>query len=754
MAGPPSAEQAAPAEAKDQRAPLSPQQLGQQALRRKAIEQLTSGTPAAAQRGFAKSGGRAVQVGNSYVEVAQERKDQIFVVLAEFGDKIDNTTMHNGEVKYGGAPGPLHNAIPDPATQNDNHTLWRSDFDRAYYQDIYFNQSKGANSLRNFYRVQSSGRYDMDGQVSDWVKVPYNEARYGSDRCSDGGICWSNWDLVRDSANAWYEREVAKGRSTAEIKAELAKFDVWDRYDFDNDGNFDEPDGYLDHYQVIHAGVDQTWGGGAQGNDAVWAHRYFAYWPSKGEAGPSGNKNGGTQIGDTGIWVGDYLTAGENSGIGLIAHEFGHDLGLPDLYASEGENSVSFWSLMSSASYLSKENGQTGEFPGDLDAWSKLQLGWLNYEKAKAGTESEHVLGVSSYNTDKKQAVMVELPPRQVTTELADPFQGAKQWWSGRGDYLDETLTRELDLAGASTARVNAKSQFWIEEDYDYLYAEASTDNGKTWKSVGGTINGAPIPAVNGRPGLTGRSSGWADVSYNLDSVAGGKALFRFRYVTDTNTAENGFLVDAISVTADGNVVFSDDAENGDNGWAAQGFSLAGKTGSKAHARSYLVENRRYAGYGAFLQTGPYNFGWSGVEGKSKLVEHYPYQDGVLIWLWDSYYTDNNTKQHLGAGMILPIDARAGALKFADGSLVNMRAQPLDATFGLKYTDSITLHKGGVATVLKKQPPVKAFNDKTGVYFDPAIPQLGVKVPATGTKIEVVKEHAQGRETTIRVSAA
>ncbi|WP_412539552.1 immune inhibitor A [Longispora sp. K20-0274] len=734
---------------------LSPQQMEQQALRRKAIEQVTSGAPAAASRSVAPAPAGTVRVGQNYVEVAQQRTDKIFVVLAEFGDQVDDTTMYRGKVQYGGAPGPVHNTIVDPATVNDNHTIWRPDFDRAYYEDLYFNRTKGANSLRNYLQIQSSGRYDITGYVSDWVKLPYNEARYGSDLCDGGGQCPSNWDMVRDSLTAWYNAQLAKGRTPADIKSQLAEYDQRDPYDHDHDGNFNEPDGYIDNYEVVHAGVDQTWGGGPQGSGAVWAHRYFAYWPARGTAGPAGNRNGGTQIGDSGLWVGDYLTAGENSGLGLVAHENGHLLlGLPDLYASNGDNGVSFWSLMSSASYLSRENGPTGEYPGDLDAWSKLQVGWLNYGTAKAATDSTHELGVSSYNTADKQAVLVDLPARQITTELVEPFQGATQWWSGRGDYLDESLTRSLDLSGATTASVSAKARYWIEQDYDYAYGEVSTDNGATWKGVGGTVNGAPIPAVNGRPGLTGTSAGWVDVSFDLDAFAGSTVLFRFRYVTDTNTAENGLLVDTVTARAGDRVVLADDVESGDNGWSAVGFSRIGKTGSKAYPRKYIVENRRYVAYGQFLQTGPYNFGWGGVAGQSNQVERFPYQDGVLVWLWDPYFTDNTTRDHPGAGMILPVDVRATPMRFADGTLVGGRVQSFDATMGLKYTDSVTLHRGGVATVFGKQAPVKAFNDHTGTYWYATNPDQGVKVPDTNTVIEIVREHAQGRYTTIRVHSA
>ena len=42
----------------------------------------------------------------------------------------------------------------------------------------------------------------------------------------------------------------ALGQDGGQIEAELATFDVWDRYDYDGDGNYDEPDGYLDHFQA------------------------------------------------------------------------------------------------------------------------------------------------------------------------------------------------------------------------------------------------------------------------------------------------------------------------------------------------------------------------------------------------------------------------------------------------------------------------------------------------------------------------
>ena len=76
--------------------------------------------------------------------------------------------------------------------------------------------------------------------------------------------------------NQWVADQKAAGRTTAQITADLKTFDQWDRYDYDGDGNFNEPDGYIDHFQIVHAGGDQADGDPNQGEDAIWSHRWYA----------------------------------------------------------------------------------------------------------------------------------------------------------------------------------------------------------------------------------------------------------------------------------------------------------------------------------------------------------------------------------------------------------------------------------------------------------------------------------------------
>ncbi|MEU1268982.1 immune inhibitor A domain-containing protein [Streptomyces sp. NPDC005799] len=718
----------------------------QDAQRREALDQVISGKSQVKDR----DGSRVVQLkskkGDSkYVELGREKTDRIFTILVEFGDQTDP--------RYGGTAGPLHNQIAKPDRTKDNSTAWQADYNQKHFQDLYFGTGKNTESLKKYYEKQSSGRYSVDGEVTDWVKVPYNEARYGNNACGST-TCSSVWNLVRDGLNAWVADQKAAGESDSDIKADLAQYDQWDRYDYDGDGDFNEPDGYVDHFQIVHAGEDESAGGGAQGTDAIWAHRWYAYGTDAGATGPANNKLGGTQVGDTGVWVGDYTMQPENGGLGVYAHEYGHDLGLPDEYDTNGgDNSTGFWTLMSSGSWLGTGKQAIGDLPGDMNAWDKLQLGWLNYGVAKAGTKSAHKLGVAEYNTKNKQALVVTLPDKAVTTEIVTPAQGSTQWWSGSGDNLKNTLTRDVDLTGKKSVALTLDGWYDIESGYDYLYTEVSTDGGANWTALDGTVDGQALPRDGSdKPALTGTVDAYKKLAYPLDAYAGQKIQLRFRYQTDGGVALKGFAADEITVTADGTAVFSDNAEAAEAGWTASGFSRVGASFTKDYKQYYIAENRQYVSYDKVLKVGPYNFGFSTT--RPDWVEHYPYQNGLLIWKWDTSQADDNTSVHPGTGLILPVDSHPTALKWSDGTLMRNRIQSYDSPFSLYPTDGITLHNADVATKIKWSFGVPVFNDRTSTYYDASNPTGGVKITDTNTKIKIVREALDGSTISLQVGPA
>ncbi len=495
---------------------------------------------------------------DQYVELTREKTDKLFVILTEFGNERhpnfpdkDTDPATAGPATF---EGPLANKIPEPDRTKDNSTVWESNFSPDYFRDLYFGTTPASESLKQYYEAQSSGRYSVEGEVSDWVKVKYNEARYGrsSDNPTDANgddpnVCASSnctnvWQLVGDGLNQWVVDQKAKGRTDAQIKADVKKFDEHDRYDFDGDGNFNEPDGYLDHFQIVHSGGDQADGDPQQGEDAIWSHRWYANATDQGRTGPANNKLGGAQIGNTGIWAGDYTIQPENGGRSVFYHEYGHDLGLPDDYDTSGggDNSSEYWTLMAQSRLGAKDDAGIGERGGDLGQWQKFMLGWLDYEIVVAGQKKTLTLGPAEYNSAKPQGLVVVLPKKKVTTDLGAPFAGTKQWFSGNADSLDNSLTREVDLTGKTAATLSSKVRYAIEEGYDYLYVEASVDGGTNWTALDGTVDGKPLPRdASNAPALDGTSAGkWVDLNIPLTAQAGKKALVRFHYRTDGGVSE------------------------------------------------------------------------------------------------------------------------------------------------------------------------------------------------------------------------
>jgi immune inhibitor A len=321
------------------------------------------------------------------------------------------------------------------------------------------------------------------------------------------------------------------------------------------------------------------------------------------------------------------------------------------------------------------------------------------------------------------------------------------------GDDLKNTLTRSVDLTGKSKASLELSGWWDIESNFDYLYAEVSTDGGAIWTPVDGTADGKPITRDGGdKPALTGVSGAYKKLAYPLDAYAGKKIDLRFRYETDGATGGKGFAADSLSVLADGAALLTDNAEgaDGDNaGWTSKGFSRVGASFTKEYEQYYLAENRQYVSYDKTLKVGPYNFGFKAP--KDSWVEHYPYQNGLLVWLWDTSQKDNNTSQHHGQGLILPVDASAKPMKWADGTLMRSRIQAYDSTFSTFRTDAFTLHKADVPLRIGAHKGVSVFDDRKGVYWYEENPTAGVKVADTNTRMSIVNEPKNGQTITVKV---
>jgi immune inhibitor A len=358
----------------------------------------------------------------------------------------------------------------------------------------------------------------------------------------------------------------------------------------------------------------------------------------------------------------------------------------------------------------------------------KLFLGWLDYSTVATGQSASVTLNPAQYHVDgKDQAVRVNLPDKPSTKTYTAPASGTKAWWTGSADGLNETLTRSVPAASKVT--VSASAWYEIEQDYDFLYGEYSTDGGQSWQRAGSAVSGSSRDR-------------WTTLRFSYSP--GGASLFRFRYQTDGGVHLPGAFLDDISV---GGV--TDDVESGTNGWTATGrWQQSTGTITTVNEQYYLVENRAYAGLDDTLRTGPYQF--SEAYTRPDWVEFFPFQDGMLVWYVDDSFEDNNVAEHPGGGASMVVDARPAPFSYPDGTRPSNRRQPFDATFGLAATDDVCLHKQvlagkgnaqSVQTVAACAPSnagIPTFDDSVADrYWSSANPQNSVKVAGHGVQVTV-----------------
>lgn len=607
----------------------------------------------------------------------------------------------------------------------------------------------------------------MSGAVSDVVRVPYNEARYG--RPFEGVlygapctlqslVCSNTWPVIGDAMKQWVADQKGAGRSDAEIAAYLASFDQHDRYD--HDGDFNEPDGYLDHVMIVHAGSDRSEIDPVYGEDAISSHKSYAFATDVGRTGPAFNPLGGSPIEGTDYWVGDYTIKAEGGGLSTIAHEYGHDLGLPDQYdtvqASIGswdfDGTQGFWTLMCQSRLASPGSKGVGIRLADLGVWDKLLLGWLDYEVAVAGEDRTIELGPHEYNTGKPQALVVLLPDLPWPIPLPAPPEGAAQWWSGEGNSYTASLSCQDIAVPASGATLTMQLAYNTEEDFDFAFVEVESPTGSDdWIAL-------PTSSVDPDVGTIaedaiGGYGGYVPATFDLAPFAGQTIGLRIRYVTDgavkgANPAAgwSGILVDDVAVTSGSTSILGDGAESPPNGWTPDGFASVGDAGTGLKSHYYLASYRSYRLFDRYLRSGPFLFG---TPSNPNHVDRYPYQDGLLVNYWNTAVPDNDVILHPGYGLILPVDANPEVFFSFFGIPFPGREQHYDATFGLQRTDQFVLPDFGIPHVIPRRDARPVFDDTDPLRFytpfaDAGVPWVGVIVAGAGVRLEVEKQSATG----------
>jgi len=614
---------------------------------------------------------------------------------------------------------------------------------RDYFEDMLFAGGASqprAGTLSHYYRHQSQGRYNISGDIIPVVQVKQPLGYYGRP--------------IQNSDGTWRSDEHTRQLVTDALAAAYAQnsdinwsdYDIWDPTDFDGDGNRDEPDGYIDHFVMIVAGkgqascqglykLDQKLGVNAEPDafsklssdeqacaERLWPHRgLVAENLGKGpEIDGVTNARGGVELGD-GLWLLDYNMQSEYTDVATFIHEFGHSLGLPDIYARATSNSSGSWAAMS---------GAAGPEPQEMSAWSRMVLGWLQpcvikpreFGGKKSG--SIYLQTMNAWSGDPAQpqastacnAAMVILPPKFRDIELGQLAEanGQQAAYSGQGNDMLRSLTRRLEL-GAATAPVMMSLDAWfeIEAEWDYFYVEVASDGGEYHRIMPADKasiddKNSVMPATRGHegkgsiPGFTGLSGDttgdnrvasapgcdptrqrqeaedqidgsnedpcavaqWINAEFDLSPWAGSAVTVRFTYYTDGAAVENGVLLDNVQIPALG---FSEDFE-GDNfdGWVNRGFTLSGSSHHLAVPHFYLLEYRDpYAtldgvmNYDANLAKAPGFAFFPGARGEMQAV-NVNYRPGVVMWYANGEYlwSQNEPAENgPGRGFLLVVDS-------------------------------------------------------------------------------------------------
>ncbi len=290
-------------------------------------------------------------------------------------------------------------------------------------------------SVRDYWYDASGGRLDVVGEVADWVRAPETVGYYAD---TDYGL--DLWNSPRNAGG--FVRDV--------VVAANARGLDWGRYDNDGpDGvpNSGDDDGTVDCAVIVHAGA-----GGECGGAGLWSHAFFlAGWGFGAYVTDTPRSGGGF------ISVNDYILVPEQScsgdviEIGVICHEYGHALGLPDLYdTAGGRDGIGGWGLMGSGGWGG--DGRHPEQPTLPCAWSRRELGWCTVTEVRqdgpvslpAVVRDDQVILLRDPNQPQDEAFLVENRLRE-GVDGSLPAGGLLIWHIDEGVIAAQRALNEIN---------------------------------------------------------------------------------------------------------------------------------------------------------------------------------------------------------------------------------------------------------------------------------------------------------------------
>lgn len=230
---------------------------------------------------------------------------------------------------------------------NDNgHIYHVEDFDSLIY-------GENQHSLRDYYTEVSYDRFTIstESKIVGWYRAPYNYSYYVGD----------SFGFFSPYPNN-VQRLVEHACSLADPVVDFSQFD-------------EDADGLVDAIFIVHAGP----GAEETGNKSdIWSHKWQLSNTGTGCPGAY-QTNDGVRVDHYSMEPERFATVTGRITVGVFAHEFGHILGLPDLYDTDYSTyGIGIFGLMGAGSWGRVDSQDLpGSSPTHLCVWSKYQLGWL-----------------------------------------------------------------------------------------------------------------------------------------------------------------------------------------------------------------------------------------------------------------------------------------------------------------------------------------------------------------------------------------
>lgn len=638
------------------------------------------------------------------------------------GVTAEQKTINNKTVKV------LAVLVDFPDLAHDDNGLSSGDTDMYYssypvshYQNLMFSTTgfagpSGQNleSGYNFYQDESGGTFYFTGDTYGWVTADNNAAYYGENDPDNNDNDKNVPALVKEAVT----------KAVQDNTINLADYDLEDPYDLDGDGNIEEADGLIDHVMIYHSSVGEEAGGGVLSDDAIWSHRYYV-----------DAQQGGYTIPGTSQKLFGYTVQPIDAATGVVVHEFGHDLGLPDEYDIAGSDEgspVGIWSVMASGSWVGSPAGTkpTGFSPYARSFLQATYGGdWIDETVVNLadlmGTPQDIDLVEASNHSGAVNQIRVNLP--DPLFDFMPPYTGSYQYYSGKGDMKSNSMNFTLDLPASGTLELSMKAHWDIEVDYDYVQVKANDDAlagnhtkvNNQYYEINDFITGKSAD-ITGSEG----TEGWVDLTFDLTAYAGQTVTFSFHYETDQNTGGYGFIADDLVIKQSGTEIYTDGAEVAD-AVTLDGFSRASDQ-APGLPQNYWIQLRSSNGRdGGFANT--FN------------------SPGVLVWFGDENYSDNKVgaDDHPGYGFTGVVDADQNIIMNGSnpGSTLT---QIRDAAFSL-YNQKSTSNDNHLSAI-------SVFDDSND-YSSPQQPASGLVLPEHGFTMEVLNQAANSSTATVKLSA-